>query len=491
MSDFKNQEAVDVHHDERYEKARDDKAANSESTAHLHTNQDSTWQPLQMDSPTEYKLYKARFVGCVALCFLNAMGGMNWLWFSAIALETSTAFDISVNKVNWLSDCVNLIYLPVSFLIPWAARRIGLRKSYILAAACLIVGSWLRYAGTSKSLPPGGAYALLLLGQLVAGFSQPWYQVLAPAYSQAWFGLKSRTTATMIISLSNPIGSALAQLLSSIFDTPRSSILVLGIITTVIAPCALLIQDRPPTPPTYAGSQDVPPIMVTVRSALGFPLPDEVEKAMTLRQRIDFWILTIGFGIIVGIISAFSILIAQVYSPYGYDANASGLVGAALFIAGLVGAVSISPLFDRVFTNHLAWSLRLVLPIVAGAWIGLIWAISSHGLGPSYGVLCVAGFSSFMLLPVTLELACEVTGSAETSAASLWFSANVFTVLFVLVADSLRAGPDASPPGNLRKVLIMFAIMSAVVSASMIGLEGRQSRRRLDEDRARDNRETI
>ncbi|KAG8887586.1 hypothetical protein FRB98_009428 [Tulasnella sp. 332] len=461
----------------------------TESTAKLRGNQQSSLEPLHLEPPIEYKLYRGRFVGCVALCLLNVVGGMNWLWFSAIALETATEFNISATKVNWLSDCVNLIYLPVSFLIPWTARRIGLRNSCLLAASALIVGSWLRYAGTFKSISPSRGYVLLVLGQLVTGFSQPWFQVLAPAYSQAWFGLGGRTSATMIISLANPVGSALAQLLSSVFSTPKTSILVVGIISTAIAPCVLLIYDRPPTPPTHAGAQETPPVMVGVRSVLGLPMPGEVETAMTLRQRVDFWILTFGFGVIVGIISAFSILIAQIYAPYGYDANQSGLVGAALFIAGLVGAISTSPLFDRVFTYHLAWSLRLALPVVAATWIALIWV--SHGLGPSYGVLCISGFSSFMLLPVTLELACEVTGSAETSAAALWFSANAFTVVFVLVADPLSAGPDASPPGNMRNVLIMFAIFSTAVSVSMVGLQGSQVRRRLDEDRARDNRETT
>lgn len=81
---------------------------------------------------------------------------MNWLWFGAIAVDSefalefavyavsafadiagcggthcvaSIAFDITINRVNWLSNSVNLIYLPVSFIVPWATRRIGLRNA--------------------------------------------------------------------------------------------------------------------------------------------------------------------------------------------------------------------------------------------------------------------------------------------------------------------------------------------------------------------------
>src|SRR6266436_4135967 len=37
--------------------------------------------------------------------------------------------------------------------------------------------------------------------QALSAISQPVYQILAPKYSERWFDLKGRTTATMIISI--------------------------------------------------------------------------------------------------------------------------------------------------------------------------------------------------------------------------------------------------------------------------------------------------
>ncbi|KIO18821.1 hypothetical protein M407DRAFT_31501 [Tulasnella calospora MUT 4182] len=149
-----------------------------------------------------YRLYKKRFVGAVALCLLNCIGGMNWLWFSAISLDTANAFGLSVTKVNWLSNVVNVVYLPVSLLLPWIVGKFGVRRSFILAALILVLAAWLRFAATAHSLSPNGAYALLFIAQFLAGLSQPFYQVLAPKYSETWFGLQGRVTATMVISLS-------------------------------------------------------------------------------------------------------------------------------------------------------------------------------------------------------------------------------------------------------------------------------------------------
>lgn len=77
--------------------------------------------------------------------------------------------------------------------------------------------------------------------QALSAVAQPVYQILAPKYSERWFDLKGRTTATMIISIgrerslrhknattdlaaANPIGSALGQLLSPMFSDTRKSV---------------------------------------------------------------------------------------------------------------------------------------------------------------------------------------------------------------------------------------------------------------------------
>ncbi|KAG8905724.1 hypothetical protein FRC00_013077, partial [Tulasnella sp. 408] len=80
-------------------------------------------------------------------------------------------------------------------------RFVGATALCIFAAAILVVAAWLRYAGTAHSLDSNGAYALLLVAQLLTGVAQPFYQALAPRYSEAWFGLRGRVTATMVMSL--------------------------------------------------------------------------------------------------------------------------------------------------------------------------------------------------------------------------------------------------------------------------------------------------
>lgn len=140
-------------------------------------------------------------------------------------------------------------------------------------------------------------------------------------------------------------------------------------------------------------------------------------------------------------------------------------MGAALLIAGIVAAIATAPLFDRVLTHHLSITLRILCPLIGASWLSLIWAGKFHlrsypvffsltpnpikpfclftsplivrpnDTGGMFAVLIVIGAASISLLPVALELGCELTRNADGSAAILWFL-YVYTsalTLFVLL----------------------------------------------------------
>ena len=173
-----------------------------------------------------------------------------------------------------------------------------------IGVVALVLSAWIRYAGTSRSLSTSGAYTFLILGQVCkltsdrvfvdfhtqffASIATPVFQVLGPKYSETWFGLKGRTTATMVMAISSslrlnfpPAFSYLFRrlscwgcdrtititpgwqhktvcsyfYLSSRYDhqfRPTVQILVLGIISTVVFPALFLIGEAPPTPPSQS-----------------------------------------------------------------------------------------------------------------------------------------------------------------------------------------------------------------------------------------------
>lgn len=426
-----------------------------------------------------YRLYKRRWLGLIGLCLLNIISGLNGLWFSAIAIDTSEQFDVSLSRVNWLGNCINMTYLPVSLLVPLGFARWGLRISCAVGSFFLLIAAWIRYAGTAHGLSSGGRYGLLLVAQVFTGFGQPWFQILGPKYSETWFDLRGRTTATMIIAISNPIGGALSQLIAPAFSTVRQSILILAILTTALVPTFMLIYPKPPTPPTYAGSHPSTPAAQIFRAWVGKARPG--EAVMSLRERFDMAIVTVLFAALVGAFGALSNLISQIFEPYGYTSSESGIMGGVLILTGIVGAAITSPIFDRYLTHHLAIAVRVLIPLLAASYIALIWDVRANNNVGLYVVMVFIGISSFTLLPIALEIGCEVTRSAETSSAILWFAGNISPVIFVLAMDALRDNsPSANPPGNMRKALIFQACVVSVAAVTVFGLKGQQTRRELD-----------
>ncbi|KAK2467889.1 hypothetical protein APHAL10511_000184 [Amanita phalloides] len=433
----------------------------------------------RFESPT-YRLYKRRFVGLVALVLLNIVAGLSWPWFGPIANNMTADFDIKLDDVNWLGNILSCVFLPTSLLVPFLVSKYGIERCCQIGAVAMILSSWIRYAGTAHTLSGSRAYALLIIGQAISAVPMATYQVIGPKYSEKWFDLKGRTTATMIVSIANPIGGALGQLISPLVNGTRESILVLGIISTAAAPLVFCISNAPPTPPTYAGSRP-PQSLLSLLRALAGKVDASSEAYIRPRSRIDFVLLTMIFGILVAAANAFSLFTAEIFEPVGYDATISGLLGACLLLTGIVAAIIAAPLFDRVFTHHLALTIKILVPPLAVAWFSLIWAVKPKNMGGLFAITALIGTISLTLLPVALELGADLTKNVEASSAILWCMGNLLGVIFVLVEQALRASPNASPPLNMRRALIFNAAVATVAAFIALPMRGRQDRKRLDE----------
>ena len=82
--------------------------------------------------------------------------------------------------------------------------------SIMIASGLLLVGNWIRYAGTKG----GARFGVVMAGQVLIGFAQPFVLAAPTRYSDLWFTNRGRIAATAIMSLANPLGGALAQLIN-------------------------------------------------------------------------------------------------------------------------------------------------------------------------------------------------------------------------------------------------------------------------------------
>ncbi|KAJ5810151.1 uncharacterized protein N7503_002369 [Penicillium pulvis] len=420
-----------------------------------------------------YKVYKRRFWGLAQLVLLNIVVSWDWLTFSSISSTAAEYFQVSESAINWMSTGYLFAFCIASPFVIWVLNKGGPKPAIVITATLLLIGNWLRYAGTRAN---GGIFGLAMFGQILIGLAQPFCLCAPTRYSDLWFSDKGRTSATAVASLANPLGAALGQLIDSEWASKPSDIpnmvLYISVISSVAAIPSFFLPAAPPTPPSASSAIPRTPLIPATRQLLG---------------TLEFWLILIPFSVYVGFFNSVSSLLNQILEPYGFSETDAGIAGAILIVVGLVVAAVVSPLTDRF--KHYLGSIRILVPIVVASYIGLIFAPSSSaGIAPSYVVMALMGASSFSLLPVVLEYLVEITYpfSPEIGSTICWTGGQLLGACFILIQDALKASENATPAYNMRNALIFACVICAAAAPFplSLGLFGRTvTRRRLEIDR--------
>lgn len=348
------------------------------------------------------------------------------------------------------------------------------KVSIMTASVLLLVGNWVRYAGSHSSA--GGNFGVVMFGQLLIGASQSFVLSAPTRYTDLWFAPRGRIAATAIMSLANPFGGALGQLIVPFMVTEASQtssmVLYVSIIATVIAVPSFFVPAKPPTPPAHSGETAKEPLLTSARK---------------LCRSVEFWLIYIPFSVFVGFFNSISSLLNQMMQPYGFSSDEAGIAGAVLIVVGLVASAITSPILGR--TKKFLLAIKIAVPIESIAYLVFVWMPGTRDIAGPYVVLAILGAAAFSLVPVALEFLIELSHpcSPEVTSTLGWATGQLFGAIFILVSNALKAGPDANPPYNMDRALIFEAVVALVVMPLplCLGLFGRRDKlrlRRLDSD---------
>lgn len=330
------------------------------------------------------------------------------------------------------------------------ALHVGPKPSIITAAALVLAGNWIRYAGSHSS--SRGIFGVVAFGQILTGLAQP-FVLSAPArYSDLWFSPKGRVTATAVVSLANPFGAALGQLIVPFWvegpeDVSRM-VLYVAVISTVCSVPSFFIPAAPPTPAAPSGQT---------------PKLSLKESIHILTSHLEFWLIFIPFAVYVGFFNSISSLLNQIMEPYGFTDTDAGIAGALLIVVGLVAAAISSPIIDRT-KAFVTWT-KSAVPIIGLCYLVFVWMPGTRSVAGPYIVLSVLGAASFSLIPVVIELLVELTHpiSPEVTSTLAWSGGQLLGGCFIVISDALKAGEDGTPPGNMYRALVFTAVIAMAV----------------------------
>ncbi|KAI0878708.1 major facilitator superfamily domain-containing protein [Hypoxylon argillaceum] len=410
-----------------------------------------------------YKVYKRRWFGLVQLTLLNIIVSWDWLTFSPVSQYAAAYYGRSESDINWFSTAFLFAFVAISpltiYMLHW-----GPKPSIVTAAVFTIIGNVVRVAGSHSG--DGGNYGVVMFGQILTGLAQPFVLSAPTRYSDLWFTNRGRVAATALPSLANPFGAALGQLIVPLIATKpadvSTAVIYVTIISVVIALPSFFIPASPPTPAGPSGD--------TPKASL--------RDSFRLLQSVELWLILLPYAVYVGFFNSISSLLNQILVPYGFSSDEAGLAGALLIVVGLVASAVTSPVLDR--TKAFLLAIKLAVPVIGLAYLAFVFVPPTRQLAAPYAVLAVLGAASFSLVPVALELLCELGHpmSPEITSTIAWGGGQLLGGVFILISDALKAGPTADPPENLSRALIFTAVvaLAAVPLPLALGLFGRKDK---------------
>nr|POE74758.1 major facilitator superfamily domain-containing protein 7-a [Quercus suber] len=430
--------------------SRDSGEPSASTQVHTAEENEITSSLPEYDS-TRYHLYRRRWFGLAQLVLLNIIVSWDWLTFAAVSTTSAEYFEVTESSINWLSTGFLFAFVPVSPLVIWTLNKGGPKISILVASGLVLIGNWVRYAGTVSGRH--GHFGVVVLGQVIIGFAQPFVLAAPTRYSNIWFSDAGRVSATAVASLANPFGGALGQLIGPFWATSASGIptmvLYTSIISTIICLPAPFISKSPPTPPSAVAAAPEVKLM---------------EAFRILPKNISFFLIVIPFSVYVGFFNATSSLLNQILEPYEFSETDAGIAGAILIVVGLVSSAVVSPFVDR--TKNYVLVIKILVPAIALSYLILIFMPATRSLPGPYIICALLGATSFSLLPCALEYLVVVTNpvSPEITSTICWTGGQLLGAIFILIMTALQDGlQDGAPPGNMLRALIFQAVIAIMV----------------------------
>jgi MFS family permease len=378
----------------------------------------------------EPRVYGYRWAVLAAFMAVNLTIQTLWISYAPITSQAATYYGVPEVAVGALAMSFMIAYLPVSLPASSLIDRLGLRLAAGFGA--LLAG----VSGVVRGLV-GAHYVWVLVATIGAAIAQPFLLNAWTTVSSHWFPHSQRATAVSLITLANLVGTGLGfQVTVSLAKTMAISTIQLwyGVTALVCGVVFVLVaRDRPPTPPDRDGETVHALILVGARDAL----------------RVRPFVAFLGMAFVgMGVFNGVSTWVDEIVRPRGFSSDDAANLGAMLLLGGVIGAVVLSALSDRLRRRVPFLVLALGAAAPALAWLVLA--------GSTFSLLAAAftlGFFMTSAMPVGMQYSAEVTfPTPEGTSNGLIQLAGQASVAFVLLMWALR-----TPSGSFAPSLYLLA----------------------------------
>lgn len=396
----------------------------------------------------KYKLYGYRWVVLVTFMLINLTIQMLWIAYAPITGLAAAYYGVTDLKIGMLSMVFMIAFIPLSIPVSWLIDTYGFRLAVGIGAGLMGVFGLLRgFAGAN--------YSLVLWSTIGIAAAQPFLLNAWTTIPAKWFPVETRATIVGLITLANLIGTALGMVITPILVETLEIATVQLIFGGIAAFTAVLFlvfaKENPPMPP--CAPEDEPRALVL----------DGLKNALKIKP---FWYYLIASFIGLGIFNGLTTWVEAIIRPRGFTPNDAGTLGALMIVGGLVGAVLLPALSDKMRKRQLFLMIAFVGAIPG--LLGLTFATSPVLLFASAVVL---GFFLVSAMPIGMQYSAEITyPTPEGTSNGLIQLFGQGAVVFVYVMEAMKTSDGSFTPS------LLLALGLLVVSVGLVtGMKDPQS----------------
>ena len=407
-------------------------------------------------------LYKQRWVQLAYLSMFALLS--DWVCFS-IAAAPSTWQTYFGHDPATLIDVFLFTNVAGCLLVSDTVRRFGLRTSictagFVMTAGCFIRAGLGDLIGLQWALP---SYSAEVVGTILVGAAQPFFQCTPPALSAAWFGSNERALATAVAINFNQVGIATAFLVGGAMGQTVTGLdeyfwIIACASFFVSLAAAFNFEERPPTPPSAsAGARAACASDDEPCAPEDAPRPF-FETAQDLLSRPSFAGPLVAFVASISISNVVSAFLDDILRGAGFaDQTSIDVTGAAFQFAIVLGGIALGGYVDRSKNYK---SVTLGCLAVTAAMIVTLGSVNVPAI--VFCSLLALGATAGPIQPINAELAVEVTYPNDESAieALQQVFGNLFSALLLPVAEIAATKEFALPgaSGDLGSALGLTSI---------------------------------
>lgn len=380
-----------------------------------------------------YKIYGYRWIVLISFMMINLTIQMLWISYAPITGLAASFYGVSDLQIGLLSMSFMIAFVPLSIPISWAIDTWGFRKTVSLGAVMMGV------FGVIRGLA-GNSYTIVLLSTIGIAISQPFLLNAWTTIPAKWFPKNQRATTVGLITLANLIGTAIGMVATPLLIESGIEINKIQFIYGAISAVAALIfiifaREKPATPPAEDASYN---------RAL---MLDGLKNALSIRP---FWYtLAISF-IGLGIFNGITTWIESIIRPRGFDISTAGTLGALMILGGVLGAVIIPAISDKIQKRQMFLYIGF-----AGAIPGLLGLTFLSNQSLLLSSAFVLGFFLVSVMPIAIQYAAEVTyPTPEGTSNGLIQLFGQGAVVYVYVMEAMKLENGSFTPSLLLAVLL-------------------------------------